>query len=73
MVITQKVRYGIGDLRAAYLGCGARLFLELHNAKVKTVQDLGSTADLIGTNEAAALAFQEIQISSLAQDTVPAR
>jgi hypothetical protein len=35
---------GIGLL----LGCGANLFLELHNAKVKTVQDLRSTADLIG-------------------------
>jgi hypothetical protein len=39
---------------------------------VKTVQDLRSTADLIGTNEAAALAFQEIPISSLAEDKVPA-
>jgi len=60
-------------LRSAYLGCGAKLFLELQNAKVKTVQDLRSTADLFGTNEAAAPAFQGIQISSLAQDTVPAR
>ena len=54
------------------LRCGGNLSLELHNAKVKTVQDLRSMADLIGTNEAAALAFQEIQITSLAEDKVPA-
>jgi hypothetical protein len=42
------------------LSCGANLFLELHHAKVKTVQDLRSTADLIGTNKATTLAFPEI-------------
>ena len=57
---------------APLLSCGANLFLELHNASMKTDPDLRSTADLIGTNEAAALAFQEIQISSLAEDKVPA-
>lgn len=68
LLIPALLTSGIGLL----LGCGANLFLELHNAKVNTVQDLRSTADLIGTNEAAALAFQEIQISSLAEDKVPA-
>jgi hypothetical protein len=53
LLILTLLTSGIGLL----LSCGANLFLELHNAKVKTVQDLRSTADLIGANEAAALAF----------------
>ncbi len=68
LLIPMLLTSGIGLL----LSCGANLFLELHNARVKTDPDLTSTADLIGTNEAAALAFQEIQISSLAEDKVPA-
>jgi GGDEF domain-containing protein len=42
---------GIGVL----LGCGPDVLLELHNDKARTVQDLKSTTDLIGTNEAGAL------------------
>ena len=46
---------GIGVL----VGCGAILIFDLHNAKSKTVRDLRLTADLIGTNAAAALAFDD--------------
>jgi hypothetical protein len=42
---------GIGVL----LGCGADVLLELHNAKMRTAQDLKTTTDLIATNEAGAL------------------
>ena len=49
LLILTLLTSGIGLL----LGCGANLFLELHNAKVKTVQDLRSTADLIGTAQSA--------------------
>jgi hypothetical protein len=78
IVITQKAHeqnLACGQIllfASPFLDCVASLFLELHDAKVKTVQDLRSTADVIGTNEAAAPTFQEIQISSLAEDKVPA-
>ena len=46
---------GIGLLA----GCGAYLLFDLHSNRVKAGEDLRSTADLIGTNAAAALAFDD--------------
>jgi PAS domain S-box-containing protein len=46
---------GIGLL----LGCGAYLFYDLHRERAEAVDNLRSTADLIGTNAAAALAFDD--------------
>ena len=41
------------------LGCGAYLVFDLHDARARTLQELQSTADLIGTNAVAALAFDD--------------
>jgi two-component system sensor histidine kinase/response regulator len=41
------------------LGCGAYLYFDLRDSKIKAVEELESTADLIGTNAAAALAFDD--------------
>lgn len=46
---------GIGLL----LGCGAYLAFDLHDSRLRTVQELQSTADMIGTNAVAALAFDD--------------
>src|SRR5947207_253106 len=46
---------GIGLL----LGCGAVLLFAVHDAKVKAAEELHSIAELIGTNAAAALAFDD--------------
>src|ERR1041384_6112461 len=46
---------GIGLLVA----CGAYLVFEGHDGRVRAVQELESTADLIGTNAEAALAFDD--------------
>jgi two-component system sensor histidine kinase/response regulator len=46
---------GIGLLA----GCGAFLAFDSYNAKNKTVRELRLTADLIGTNASAALAFDD--------------
>jgi hypothetical protein len=55
LLILTLLTSGIGLL----LGCGAYLVFDLHDGKVKSVQDLESVADLIGTNAAAALAFDD--------------
>ena len=44
---------------ALLLGCGAFLLFDLHDTRVRAVQELQSTADLIGTNAVAALAFDD--------------
>src|SRR5258708_19707803 len=41
------------------LGCGAYLTFDLHDARVRTVAELDSTANLVGTNATAALAFDD--------------
>jgi HAMP domain-containing protein len=41
------------------VGCGAFLFYDLHSARERKVAELQSTADLIGTNSTAALAFDD--------------
>ena len=41
------------------LGCGAYFLFDLHTSRVSAVEDLRSAADLIGTNAAAALAFDD--------------
>ncbi len=41
------------------VGCGAFLFYDMHSAKERKVAELQSTADLIGTNSTAALAFDD--------------
>jgi PAS domain S-box-containing protein len=46
---------GIGVL----LGCGAFLYYDLQQARVRAVENLTSVADLVGTNESAALAFDD--------------
>jgi two-component system, sensor histidine kinase and response regulator len=46
---------GIGLL----LGCGAYLLFDLHDAKATALEELQSTADLIGTNAVAALTFDD--------------
>ena len=46
---------GIGLL----LGCGAYLVFDLHDAKARTLEELESTADLIGSNAIAALTFDD--------------
>ena len=55
LLILTLLTSGIGLL----LGCGAYLLFDLHDAKANEVEDLESTADLIGTNSAAALAFDD--------------
>ena len=61
LLIPALLTSGIGLL----LGCGANLFLELHNAKVNTVQDLRSTADLTGTNRRFAFNLEVLDPASL--------
>ena len=41
------------------LGCGAYFLFDLHTSRVAAVEDLRSAGDLIGTNAAAALAFDD--------------
>ena len=55
LLILTLLTSGIGLL----FGGGAYLIFDLHDAKVKAVEDLESTADLIGTNTGAALAFDD--------------
>jgi PAS domain S-box-containing protein len=55
LLILTLLTSGIGLL----LGCGAYLVFVLHDAKKNEVEDLKSTADMIGTNVAAALAFDD--------------
>jgi len=55
LLLLTMLTSGIGVL----LGCGAYLTFDLHDARVKTVAELESTANLVGTNAAAALAFDD--------------
>jgi PAS domain-containing protein len=55
LLVLTLLTSGIGLL----MGCGAYLAFDLHDAKQNEVQDLQTVADLIGTNSAAALAFDD--------------
>ena len=55
LLVLTLLTSGIGLL----VGCGAFLAFDLHDAKQNEVEDLQTAADLIGTNSAAALAFDD--------------
>jgi len=69
LLLLTMLTSGLGLL----LGFGIYLLFDLHQAKTRTVQELSSTADLIGTNAIAALTFEDEVNGAKLLDALQAR